>query len=313
MQGDQNTAEINGTVLALDVGGNFIKSGLILASGRMEEFSPVPVDSEADAAAIIGSFSEVIRTGFREAGGQIETIGVAIPGPFDYARGVSLMTHKFAAIKDMRLVAALCAVLPEMAGIPIRFRHDANAFLAGEMWRGAGQGVRRALGVTLGTGVGVACCVAGRFITNALGSPAPEVSMWQRPLKDKLVEDYVSTRALVTQYLAVRPDYDPARGARGLAEAAQAGNHDALRLFASFGENLGNALVPLCETLCPERIILGGQIAKDFVLFEKPLRTTLRHAINIQRVISSQLGNRAALWGAILEECRTAYSAGGIC
>jgi len=308
MQGDQNTTEIKGNVLVLDIGGSFIKSGLVSAAGRMTELEPMPVDSKANAQTIVRTFADIIAAGFRSAEGQIDSIGIAIPGPFDYARGVSLMTHKFAGIKDIKLTAVLRATLPEIEEIPIRFKHDANAFLAGEMWCGAGQGVKRALGVALGTGIGVACCVDDKFLTNALGSPAPEVSVWQRPFKEGIVEDYVSTRALAKKYRLVRPGYDPAHGVKGIAEAAKAGDLEAINLFAGFGEDLGNALLPLCGTLHPELIIVGGQIAKDFTLFSEALSLVLnKAAVHAPGVVASHLGSCAALFGAVLAEDRTEY------
>jgi glucokinase len=308
VQSDQNTVEISGHVLALDIGGSFVKSGLVSVAGRMTELEPMPVDSKANAQTIVRIFADIIAAGFRAAEGQIDSIGIAIPGPFEYARGISLMTHKFAGIKDIKLAAALREALPEITEIPVRFRHDANAFLAGEMWCGAGQGVKRALGVALGTGIGVACCIGGKFLTNTLGSPAPEVSVWQRPFKDGIVEDYVSTRALVKKFRLVRPGYDPAYGVKGIAETAKAGDQEALRLFAGFGEDLGSVLVTLCETLRPERIIFGGQISKDSVLFVGPLKRALHGAVYVPEVALSQLGNRAALFGAVLEESRAEYS-----
>lgn len=308
MQSNQNTAEIRGNVLALDIGGSFIKSGVISADGLMVELKPVLVDSKADATTIIRVFADVITAGLKKADGTISAIGVAIPGPFDYVRGISLMIHKFSSIKDIMLVNALRKVIPEVAGIPVTFRHDANAFLAGEMWCGSGQGVKRALGVALGTGIGVACCVDGKFLTNALGSPAPEVSVWQRPFKEGIVEDYVSTRALVKKFRLVRPDYDPACGVKGIADAAKAGDQEAVNLFAGFGEDLGNVLLPLCETLHPELIIVGGQIAKDFTLFSEALSLILnKAAVHAPGVVACRLGSCAALFGAVLTEDRTEY------
>ncbi len=307
MQGDKNTVEIKGKVLALDIGGSFIKSGLVSGTGVINEIKHVTFYSGADAKTIIRTFTSVIDAGFNAANGQISATGIAIPGPFNYARGISLMTHKYAGIKDVDLVKVLCEAIPDIAGIPLRFRHDANAFLAGEMWCGAGGGIKRALGVVLGTGIGVACCLDGEFLTNELGSPAPEVSVWKRSFRDSIVEDYVSTRALVAKYRLVRPNYDSTCGVKGIAEAAKAGDGEAIRVLAGFGEDLGNVLVPLCETLRPERIIFGGQISNDFALFENPLKAGLCRTDHAAEIVPGCLGSAAALFGAVLEEKRQEY------
>lgn len=295
---------MNGCVLALDVGGTFIKSGLVGEDGSVKDAPPVPVDAKGPATAIIGSFAEVLRGGLRTAGGRAVRVGVAIPGPFDYGRGVSLMSHKFGAIKDLDLVDGLRKALPELAEMPFRFRHDANAFLAGEMWLGAARGAGRVIGVTLGTGLGVSCCLDGVFLTNKLGSPSADVSVWNRPYKGGTVEDIISTAALVARYCRAHSDYPVERGVKGIAESAKRGEAGAVRLFEELGEELGAVLLPLCERFAPERIVFGGQIAKDFDLFGPALEAALTPAGKPQAVSAGLLGTHAALLGATLDECR---------
>lgn len=291
-------------VLALDVGGTFVKSGLVSVDGCVTDVPPAPIDADGEASSIISALAAVIRVGLRIAGGRIARIGVAIPGPFDYGLGVSLMTHKFGAINGLALVAALRETLPEIGRTPVRFRHDANAFLAGEMWRGAARGARRAIGVTLGTGIGVSCCLDGVFLTNRLGSPAPEVSVWNRPYKGGIVEDFISTAGLVARYRRECPDCQAPGGVKGIADAAKRGEAGALRLFQDLGADLGAVLLPLCERFGPERLVLGGQIAKDFDLFGPTLKVALAPAGRPQAVTAGRLGTHAALLGATLDECR---------
>ncbi|HNX34633.1 MAG TPA: ROK family protein [Kiritimatiellia bacterium] len=298
MQSDQNVTEVSGCVLALDVGGSAVKSGLVFWDGRIAELAPAAVDSSASARVIVRALAEVLSAGLRAAEAPVCGIGVAIPGPFDYARGVSLMTHKFSALKDLPLGESLRAAVPEAAGLPFRFMHDANAFLAGEMWRGAGRGLCRCLGVTLGTGIGVSCRFDGVFRVNALGSPASEVSVWSRPYKGGTVEDAVSTRGLVSRYRLVRPEYPVGDGAKGIADAARRGDAEAGRIFAELGEDLAAVLLPVCERFRPERIIFGGRIANDFALFETPLNAALARRAGSPLAVSSELGGRAALLGA---------------
>ena len=298
MQSDQDTAQVSGCVLALDVGGSAVKSGLVSGDGRIVDLAPAAIDSSAPAPALVRALARVLAAGLRAAETRVCGVGVAIPGPFDYVRGVSLMTHKFAALKDVHLGESLRAALPETAGLPFRFMHDANAFLAGEMWRGAGRGLRRCLGVTLGTGIGVSCRTDGEFLVNALGSPAPEVSVWSRPYKDGTVEDAVSTRGLVGRYRLVRPEYPAGDGAKGIADAARRGDPEAARIFAGLGEDLAAVLLPVCERFFPERIIFGGRIANDFALFGAPLNAALSRSSVVTQAVPAGLGGRAALLGA---------------
>ena len=285
-------------MLALDVGGSFIKSGRVDPTGLTAEFAPVPVDAAAGAQSIIRAFADVMHAGMSAAGGKIDGIGIAIPGPFDYAHGISLMTQKYRAINGIELEPALRMALPAIRAVPVRFHHDANAFLAGEMWRGAARGCSRAIGVTLGTGIGVSCNIDGIFVNNELGSPAAEVSVWSRPYKGGIVEDVISTRGLVARYRLLHSDYDPEGGVKGIAALAKNGKPEAVRLFAELGLELGAVLGPLCERFCPEKIIFGGQISKDFALFASTLKSALCRVAQQPEAVMGKLGNQAALLGA---------------
>lgn len=101
-------------MILLDVGGTFIKC----SDGRQ-----IPIDSSGSRDSIVESL--------REAVGEADKVAVAIPGPFDYDRGIFLMKHKFAAVYG-----------ESFAGIiggnrEFRFIHDVNAMLLGEMASGA--------------------------------------------------------------------------------------------------------------------------------------------------------------------------------
>ena len=256
-------------ILALDVGGTFIKSAVIDRNGTFNELPQVPSCSDSSAAEIIEAFHAAIA-----AAGKVDAVGIAIPGPFDYARGISLMEHKFRAIKGLELRN----VLPEL---PLRFVHDANAFLLGEVAVGAVRGVVRAAGITLGTGLGAALVVDGKPVCNALGSPAENVSLWSKPFRNGVVEDHISSRALLAKY--------PAPDVKAIADAAKAGDDRALAVWREFGEALNEVLIPWCVMHEIGRIVLGGQIAKDYALFSAPLAHL--------PITTAQLGTRAALYG----------------
>src|SRR5688572_21060975 len=89
-----------------------------------------------------------------------QSLGVAVPGPFDYERGISLVRHKLLELHGVDLRSELAAALG-FAPSSIRFLNDAAAFALGEWWVGAARGHRRAVGITLGTGLGSAFLDAG--------------------------------------------------------------------------------------------------------------------------------------------------------
>jgi glucokinase len=297
------TAAANGSgILAIDAGGTYFKSAIISGQGTLiaGSFYQEPAGSGNKKDEVIMAYEKIIRhaLGYALAHGvKIDGIGISTPGPFDYKRGICLMKHKFSCLYEVNVPEAIRAVLPEIASIPVRFRHDANSFLAGEMWCGAAQGFTRTGGVTLGTGIGVACCIDGEFLINELGSPAPEVSVWNKPYCKGIVEDYVSSRALVEKYRRRRPDYAIAGGARGVAGAAKQGDSDALKAYMELGADLGTILLSWCERFRPQAIIFGGQISNAFELFAPSLCQIFSQINAPPKLAASQLGAEAALYG----------------
>jgi glucokinase len=295
-----------GVVLAVDAGGSNFKSALVDGDGRIvpDSFRLCPACSDGSLEMILGTYVTLIRDALSLAERRcycLRGIGVATPGPFDYRRGVSLMRHKFAQLFGISIRERLVECLPEIAALPFRFRHDANSFLAGEIWQGAGQGSSRVGGVTLGTGIGVACFADGAFINNELGSPAVEVSLWNKPCHDGIVEDYISARGLIAAYQKRHPDYDANKGAKGIAEAAGDGDKDAIHAYRQLGAELGRVLTAWCERFKPEKIVFGGQISGSFALFAKAAEESLRPSVQPAQLLPGRQGENAALLGVAAE------------
>ena len=269
MQGSQNNAEMK-RILALDVGGTFIKSAVFQAGKPVRILPQIPSCSNGSREDIAAA----VRTAVRQAG-PVGRIAVSIPGPFDYANGIFRMEHKFAAVKD-------CAFADFTDGIPVCFIHDANAFLLGELLHGAGRGFLRVGGISLGTGLGAAFAVGGDLQVNAAGSPADPVSIWKCPFRDGIAEDYVSARALLKNF--------PGMDAKELEDAAANGNMQAKQAWEEYSRNLYELLGEWKKRLSPEIIVLGGQLRKGLFLgIPVPAELNIRF---------SELGEDAALWGA---------------
>lgn len=81
--------------------------------------SAARVRSEGSRAEIEGSLATTVARGTAfaaERGMELAGIGIAIPGPFDYAAGIPRMTHKFRSIYgvDLRGVLHAMPVFPPM-------------------------------------------------------------------------------------------------------------------------------------------------------------------------------------------------------
>jgi glucokinase len=286
--------------VALDVGGSSVKSALVSPSGRASRgsFARTPLDSRGSRTHIIQRLAGAIdhelraaeRVGWIPAG-----VAIAMPGPFDYRAGVSRMRHKFGAIHGLDLRARLRARLRLEPAVPIRFVHDAVAFLLGEAWRGAARGYRRAMAITLGTGVGSAVIANGRPAVTADGTPL--YSLWDQPYRGGIVEDAISRAAIIARYRTLT-----GTGGVDVAEIARRASRErdpaARRVFAEFGEELALALRPAVARARPEALVVGGAIAKSFRLFGAPLRRELAVVPGLTKITPGTFIDLSALFGA---------------
>ena len=237
----------------LDVGGTFIKC----ADGRQ-----VPIRSDGSREDIAAALNESI--GPTEG---IEGIGVAIPGPFDYARGIFLMQHKFTSVYGVSFREL--AQVPEQVGL--KFHHDVNVQLRGAI-RMLGLEKGNTALVTLGTGLGFAHAISGQVRYNEMGSPAR--NLWNIPLEGGgILEDRISARGIRAAY--AEKTGDSTQSVLAIARRAYAGEEAALEVFSDLGSRLGEALEGIMEELHMDILLMGGQISKSLSLLLPPLRNRL--------------------------------------
>ncbi len=277
-------------VLVYDVGGSHISAAVCFAGDyRLGPVVRAPHPEQHSSQA----FVDLLHTlGLRAASGiqGVSGAGLAMPGPFDYATGISYMRHKLPYLYGFDLRAALAGRF----GWPpqsVRFLNDAAAFLLGEVGAGAARGIDRAVGITLGTGIGSAFASAGQILTAGHGVP-PGGEIWNLPYEGGIVEDLLSTRALLQSY---RQRTGLTREVIDIAQAAPADPH-AAAVFTQFGDSLGRALRVLLADFAPQVVVLGGGISRSSHLFLPAARLALRDLPLELRV--STLGENAALVGA---------------
>jgi glucokinase len=232
---------------AIELGGSHVSSALVeLGSGRVQGLTRVSLEPDAPRAELL-SMLRAAADRVRPAG----TIGFAVPGPFDYDRGICL-------IRGLGKLESLYGVeLPAALDVTARFVNDAESFLLGEWVAGAARGHERAVGITLGTGLGSAFLAGGELVREGAGVP-PNGDLHTVPFRGGAVEDLISGRGI-----CLRGGSD----AETLAERAAAGDASALATFASFGADLAEFLEPWLRAFQPTVVVVGGGIARAWRLF----------------------------------------------
>ena len=236
--------------IALDLGGSFIKC----SDGRK-----VPVDSAGSREAVASAVREAVGPT-----GDLSSVRVCVPGPFDYKEGIFLMRHKFASVfgESFR----------EVAGIPeeveTTFIHDVVAPLRGflKMCPELRQGTVAL--VTIGTGLGFSHAVDGVVALSERLSPA--FSLYNLPFGGGILEDHVSRRGLLRHYKGrCRGDVEE------IAALARHGDGEAMDAFTAMAGAFAQCAGPHLKRLGITTLMFGGQISKAFDLMEGTLKEAL--------------------------------------
>lgn len=248
------------SIVVFDVGGSHIAAALFNTEDKvLHSFKTSPVISSVPADQVLDVFGRLAHE--VSAGEKCAGLGVAMPAPFDYEAGVSYMEHKYRSLYGVSLRKEL-AHRTGCEASRIHFFNDADSFLAGELASGAAVGSRRTVGITLGTGVGSAFAVNGEIVTSGAGVP-PGGEIWNFPYQGGIVEDVISTRTLQSLYEKKTGSRKDVREIAGEVASDAA----ARETFEQFGHDLGKALRAICGEFKPDRIVLGGGIARSALLF----------------------------------------------
>ena len=286
--------------IGTDIGGSHISCAAIdLGSGKIirETITERSVDNQASAGVIIGTWTEALSAVLAKVPMEnVKGIGFAMPGPFDYVKGISYIrgVAKYENLYGLNITEAISRNLGINDGFLIRFMNDASAFAVGEAWAGSASKFNRSLSITLGTGFGSA------FISKRIpvvdGPEVPKLGcIYHLPYNDGIADDYFSTRGLLSRYKKLT-----GKELSGVKELAALASTDTVvkDLFTDFGDNAGLFLAPWLKKFRAEILVIGGNISHAYKLLGEVFEERLKKENCVCAVAISKLKEDAALLGS---------------
>jgi glucokinase len=283
-----------------DIGGSHITCALIDLEHQMilpETRVTIPVDNTASADVILDVWSEAVGEAILGiAIDELAGVGFAMPGPFDYVKGIALFerVEKYLGLYGINVSEGIRSRLKLPARIPFRYMNDATAFAVGEAWMGVAEGTRKSMAITLGTGFGSAFIDEGIPVVERKDTP-PLGCVWHLPFKDSIADNYFSTRWFVKQYADLSGETMP--GVKEIADIARK-DPKVAALFAEYGEGIGGFLGPWLNTFQAEVLVIGGNMAGASDLFLPAFEKALADLNCSTRIAWSELKEDAALIGS---------------
>lgn len=273
--------------IGVDIGGSHITAAHVDATtfkvieNTLKRERVAAMDS---AEVILQSWMNVLSSLIVRENGENTKIGIAMPGPFDYEKGISMMQNqeKYDALYGVNVKEILAQRL-DIPESDIVFINDAEAFLRGELASGAAADKERAIGITLGTGLG----------STSNGSGTTLDMNWAfRPFKDSIAEEYISTRWFLKKYKEITGE--EVKNVEVLLETADEAVKN--EIFEEFSDNLSIFLNDFIAQEQPQVVVIGGNIAKTWDHFIGQL--TAKITDKTVAIRQSEMWEDAALVGA---------------
>ncbi|AMM21621.1 hypothetical protein AX769_17595 [Frondihabitans sp. PAMC 28766] len=256
-------------VLGIDVGGTSVKSRVVSGDViRWERRDPTP-QQDADGCALGQLVAEIASEAARSCG-EIEAIGLVVPGIVDDARGEAVLSVNI-GWHDLPLRDIVRDHLAK-AGSPlaIAFGQDVRAGALAESRSGAAAGLTGTTAfVPVGTGLASALVVDGILVS---GQEWPgedgQVLIEVGPHAGSRVEEIASASAVARRV--------GAPNAQAAAELVRTGDARAAAVWGECIEVLADAVASIVRRSGCTTVVLGGGLAESGPLLFEPLTEALR-------------------------------------
>ncbi|WLR60517.1 ROK family glucokinase [Guptibacillus hwajinpoensis] len=276
-------------LIGVDLGGTTIKLSFLDFYGEIISKWEIPTDKSEAGRHITTHIARAIDDKMEEMNvsrKKFSGIGMGAPGFIEMDSGfiyhaVNIGWRDF-PLKDK---------LEVETGLPVIIDNDANIAALGEMWRGAGDGARDLLCVTLGTGVGGGIITNGTIIhgTNGMAgeighiTSIPDGGAQCNCGKTGCLETVASATGVVRiameklmshQDSVLYHTYQEKNEitSRDIFEGAEAEDPYAVEVVNNVTFHLGLAIANLANSLNPSKIVIGGGVSKAGEALLTPLK-----------------------------------------
>ena len=316
-------------LLALDFGGTKLSAAVAVAGERRwpcgigtiprgwRARGQVPSPPGADAHYDLDTMVSLARDLLGDA--LPAAIGVSFGGPVKADEGLVLLSHHVPGWERVPLRERLEARF----GAPAAVDNDANVAALGEWRFGAGQDCRSLLYVTVSTGIGGGWVLDGR-IHHGADSLAGEIGhMTVRPggpvctCGRRGCLEAVAAGPAIARRAQERLLAEPQAGeilrrliggdvgavtAKHVSQATEAGDALAREVLEEAAQALGFGIGCAIALMNPERVVVGGGVAKSGERYFEAVRAAARANVlpgTRVDIVPAALGDDAPLWGGI--------------
>lgn len=243
-------------ILTFDVGGTFIKYGLMNDLGEISQTNKVATPRESFTA-----FLAEIRLIVADYSQEIKGLAFSLPGTIDSEQGIIYQGGSLQYHNGIEFVKKMETEF----GFPTTIENDARCAALAEMWKGNLKGIDDAVVIVFGTGVGGAIIKNGE-IHKGKHLYAGEFSLiFTKDLatfkKDAVFGEQGSIPNFVQKVSKLKRN--PNLTGEAVFKLIEEQDTEVLPLFADYLKDVVPQLFNLQMIYDPEQIIIGGGISRN--------------------------------------------------
>lgn len=305
--------------IGIDVGGTFVKAGIVDENGNIVVDGKIASECDKGGNKLAENAATLVMRLLEKSGiskEQIVGAGMGFPGFIDSKNGIVVYSNNV-RLSDFPVVEIMQAKL----GLKVKVANDANVAALGEKMFGAGKEYNDMVMITLGTGVGAGIIIDGKLFEGNRSAGAEIGHMLLVHGGEQCTcgrkgcfEAYSSATALIRDTGRAMQNHkdslmweigsiDNVTGKTPFDYAKK--DKYAAEVVNNYIEMLGSALTDIANIFRPEAIIIGGGVCAQGDNLIVPLKQKIQSELFgadfgspevVLRI--AELGNKAGLLGA---------------
>ena len=270
-----------------------------------EHHVPLAKDHRADyeldkTAFLISDMLESVGATMAE----VLAVGIALQAPLKRRTGTTARSGMLRGWDGV----PVAEVMKRRLGRAVFVENAANLSALAELRMGAARGKNDAVFLEIGDSIGAGLILNGQVFSGHNGSAG---EFGHTTIRENGPVCRCGNRGCLEAIAggpAILENLKNTHGALKLNDVvsrAMAGDAGCVREIGDAGRHIGVAAANLCNLLDPERIVVGGELARAGELLLGPIRHATEHSVivsddSVPDIVQGQLGTRAATLGAIV-------------
>jgi glucokinase-like ROK family protein len=312
-----------GLVAGVDIGATSMDLGIADFSGKLLVRYSEPASVKDGPIKILGRLCSLLEKILRERSldpQRLHGIGIGVPGPVDFIMGTLVSPPIMPGWDRYPIIETIRQWFPSSN---IVVDNDVNVMALGEMYQGAGTGIKNLIFVKIGTGIGAGIICDGSIYRGSSGCAGdighicvdkngPMCHCGNKGCLEALAAGpAIAERSLLAAQAgksSILMSYYEKNGnvlrAEDVGNASKEGDALSIEVIRESGQFIGDVLAGLVNFYNPDMIVIGGGVSNLGNLLLSSIRQTIFHrslplATRDLQIVFSEIGGDAGVIGAI--------------